>query len=67
MLAMAEELQELAKSLVVGLRQAEELAKQGKIEDAKKLYRELRKQAVEKKLYRGLIGLFRKVERLIEG
>ncbi|MGC8972876.1 MAG: hypothetical protein ACP5KY_01570 [Thermoproteus sp.] len=62
---MAEELQEVAKSIVTGLRQAEELIKQGKKEEAKKLYKELKRQALEKKLYRGFAGLFRKVERLI--
>ncbi len=64
---MAEELQELAKSIAVGLRQAEELARQGKIDEAKKLYRDLKKKALEKGLYRGFVGLFRKVERLISG
>lgn len=64
---MAEELQELAKSLVVELRQAEELARQGKIDEAKKLYRELRKRAAEKGLYRGFAGLFRKVKQFISG
>lgn len=64
---MAEELQELAKSIVMGLRQAEELARQGKIDEAKKLYRDLKKKALEKGLYRGFVGLFRKVERLISG
>lgn len=67
MAGMAEELQELARSLVVELRRAEELARQGKRDEAKKLYRELRKKAAERGLYKGLIGLFRKVERLISG
>jgi hypothetical protein len=64
---MAEELQEAARSIVVGLRQAEELARQGKREEAEKLYRELKKQALEKRLYRGFAGLFRRVEGLIRG
>lgn len=62
---MAEELVEAAKQIVVGIRQAEELARQGKAEEAKKLIKELRKTAKEKGLYRSYASLFRKVERLI--
>lgn len=62
---MVEELVDSAKRIVMGLRQAEELAKQGRIEEAKSAYRELKKEAMEKKLYRGLAALFRKAEKAI--
>lgn len=64
---MSEELEKIAKTIVVNLRSIDELIKQGRKEEAKKIFKETKKLAIERKLYRGLSGLFRRAERLIEG
>jgi len=62
---MAEELQAVAAKLITRLREAERLAKEGKVAEAKAVLKEVVKEAREKNLERSLCHLILRVKAVL--